>query len=162
MGLEIAPRGYDAPYYNPERDLGLAFLRIYDANVPQGLELSNMPTWIHDTLVGDGVGLPKLQEAERRLREALDYFRDPDVDTPTQAMMRARFFESPDAAKTAVMALVGMVVTAWYFNAVREATGTPDMKLPKLLVATPMVREAIEAGLEVNGVPDDVRRAMGK
>jgi len=155
--LQIRPADYDPSEimsgrqkevaYAPARDLAY-LLRAIAENVPGLLEPANVPDWIGRYLEDKRVTQAQLQAGAAALLLSLDYFRDPEFQTANKALEAGGFWALPNDVKVAVMTALGLIVTGWYFGAIRSALPSPNLNLPKVVLATPQMVDAFTIGKE--------------
>jgi hypothetical protein len=150
--LQYRPADYDPfsgrdkePAYSPQRDLAWLFRGLAE-NVPGLLERPNVPKWIGQHLEDNRISQEQLQAAAAALLQGLDNFRDPDHASPHTALAASGFWDTPDSVKLPVLAALGLIITSFYFGAVREATVTPNRSIPKIVLASPQTLDALAIG----------------
>lgn len=157
----MRPRGSNEPLYSPERDLGHFLVPVFENYVLGVFDSRKAIAWLDDATARPASEAQR-QDAARRLREALDHFRDPNVSSANEGLEAAGFWDCDVAARRDVLAVLGLVIVSKYFHDVRAAHGFPDVDLARMFVASPMMREALEAGMEVLGIDEAVRRGKGR
>lgn len=158
----MRPAGTNEPLYSPERDLAHFLVPVYEHYVLGAFAANANVAWLDEAARQPPATEAQRQEAAERLRAAFDAFRDPDVDTAAAGFQAAGFWDCPAAARRDALAMLGIIIANKFFPDVRAAYGFPEIALPRMFVATPVMREAIEAGMETLGIDEAVRRGKGR
>lgn len=145
--LQYRPVGSNEPAYNPERDIAWT-LEAIAHNIPTLLSPQHMPSWLGAHAEEHRITDAQMEKAVGAFMKSVSNCRDPEIVQAKDALAAAGFWDLPDAHKLPVFAALGMVVFGFYFKAVREATLSPNAKIPKLVLATPDMVDALQAGSE--------------
>lgn len=145
MPLQLRPVGSQEPLYSIERDLALIFEQLA-GHVPTALKSQNMSSWISNHIAEHHLTEEQLQKAAASFLQGLDNFRDPDIEGVGQAFHASGFWDLPEPCRLAVLASMGLIITNAFYRSIRQLACPADTKPPKIMLATPDVVDAIDAG----------------
>ncbi len=123
MSLSLRPKGSNDPMYNPGRDLAYT----YPKAVEEVAKRFNDHRWqaLEDLVAKDGVTFDQLCDA----LDCYICFLNAAHSSPSESMgdvlKRVGWLDQPEAAKIAIGAMLGTVVTGQLFYAIRD-TSSPD------------------------------------
>lgn len=137
--------------YAPERDLAHVVPNVANVWLPEAIKSENVVTWIRAYMEQTGTTLVDMQKGVEALQASLAAMEDPGPDSAEHpmrvAMKEGGFWALPDPVKVATLTMTALPILAYYANYAWFAH--QGAKPSRIVVASGAMRDALEAGIEV-------------
>jgi len=120
--LQYSERDGDSRKYSPNRDIAYVFPQLITEAI-RGLDDESL--WqggLADYLRFRDITVEDIGAAAKAFAQGIVYFTKYGLNSPREALGKAGFFDTPEAAQDAIMMRIGQVMTGAFFTGIRDVT----------------------------------------